>query len=428
MASAVLRDELDCSICLDIFRDPVTLRCGHNFCRVCIDRVLDTQDQSGVYSCPECREEFPERPVLTRNLALRKVMEKFLFTQPTLTETGTFCTYCVDSPVPAVKSCLLCEAFLCDDHLRLHHKGPEHVLTDPTTNLEKRKCSAHEELLEYYCFEDATPICSSCYLFGHRSHHVELLDDASKKKKATLRNVLQELTTKRKEADKKVQTLQDHKKEAQGKAAYLTEKVTALFIDMKRQLDDLEKKVLSDISRQEELMLLSVSDQIKNLEAETEELTETIRHLQMTCDVQDSLTFLEQLRNRDLWEDKTEGVLVDYNVSGLDEGGISDTLHKGLEDIMSGVKKMFYVEKKPDDSSKMAPEERDNASLFSFLPIHRLFHRDPQRARPVPAEPVAREPFLVIESPFSSPRSENKTLFSHMPDVTLPTWENWLKK
>uniref|UniRef100_A0A670HQT1 RING-type domain-containing protein n=1 Tax=Podarcis muralis TaxID=64176 RepID=A0A670HQT1_PODMU len=32
-----LRDEATCSICLDYFKDPVTIpECGHNFCRSCL--------------------------------------------------------------------------------------------------------------------------------------------------------------------------------------------------------------------------------------------------------------------------------------------------------------------------------------------------------------------------------------------------------
>ncbi|KAM4039087.1 E3 ubiquitin/ISG15 ligase TRIM25-like [Anomaloglossus baeobatrachus] len=443
MASSDLRDELDCSICLDIFRDPVTLSCGHNFCRVCIDRVLDTQDGSGDYSCPDCREEFQERPPLMRNSALRNIMENFLFTPPAQTETGICCTYCVDSPVPAVRSCLICEASLCEKHLRVHSKSPEHVLSDPSTSLQNRKCSTHKELLEYYCFEDATPICSSCYLFGgHKKHQVEILDEASKKTKELLRNFLQGLSLRREETDKKVQSLQDHRREVQGKASHLTERVTTLFIDVRTQLDNLEKKVLGEITRQEEQVSLSVSDLINNLETKTEELTEKIRCLEVTCNLQDSLDFLRESVNQKLWEDKSEGDVTPHIVSDLDEGLISDTLHKDLEDIVSGVKKMFYVEKKSDDlidPTKMAPEERDNASFFRFLPINRLFHgdrdrwslfpsRDQRRAHLVPAPSVAREPFLLIESPSASSRSENKGLFSNIPDVTLPTWDNWLKK
>uniref|UniRef100_A0A8C5SXH4 RING-type domain-containing protein n=1 Tax=Laticauda laticaudata TaxID=8630 RepID=A0A8C5SXH4_LATLA len=31
-------EDLSCSICLELFSDPVILECGHNYCQVCITR------------------------------------------------------------------------------------------------------------------------------------------------------------------------------------------------------------------------------------------------------------------------------------------------------------------------------------------------------------------------------------------------------
>ncbi|XP_056373689.1 E3 ubiquitin/ISG15 ligase TRIM25-like isoform X2 [Hyla sarda] len=295
MASSALRDELDCSICLITYTDPVMLRCGHNFCRVCIDRALDTQDQSGLYSCPECREEFQERPTLMRDIALRNIMENFLVTDPTPTEPGIFCTYCVDSPVPAVKSCLHCEASLCDKHLRTHNKSPEHVLSEPRTSLENRKCSVHKKVLEYYCTEDAACICVSCRLDGeHRGHQVEMMDEASEKKKKKLRNVLQKLIPKREKTEERVRSLEERRRKAQEKSSGEAERVTALFIDMRRRLDDLEKKVLSEISRQEKEESLSLSALIHQLEIKKDELSRKMRHIEELCNMTDPLTVLQE--------------------------------------------------------------------------------------------------------------------------------------
>ncbi|XP_073479346.1 E3 ubiquitin/ISG15 ligase TRIM25-like [Aquarana catesbeiana] len=349
MASANLRAELECSVCLNIYTDPVNLRCGHNFCRVCIDRVLDTQEGSGGYSCPECREKFQDRPVLHRNITLRNIVENFLSAQPDREESGVFCTHCVDSPVPAVRSCLLCEVSLCDKHLRVHKKSPEHILCDSTLSMESRKCSVHKKILEYYCTEDETCICVSCRMIGgHKGHKMESLDEASEKKKETLRNVLQNLLTKREETEERVQSLQEHRRKVEEEAAGDTERVTALFRDLRRRLEDLEKRILREISGRAERISISIRD----LEIKKEELSRKIGHIEELCNMTDPLTVLQESDTGDLCDtedgdnedrERHEGLL--HDGGGLDVAGV---LHTGLSDIITEVDLYFYV---PDPTS-----------------------------------------------------------------------------
>uniref|UniRef100_A0A4W3GFH4 Uncharacterized protein n=1 Tax=Callorhinchus milii TaxID=7868 RepID=A0A4W3GFH4_CALMI len=47
-----LRNEATCSICLEFYTDPVSLGCGHNFCRDCILQCWGTGQ--GSVSCPQC--------------------------------------------------------------------------------------------------------------------------------------------------------------------------------------------------------------------------------------------------------------------------------------------------------------------------------------------------------------------------------------
>ncbi|XP_075437204.1 E3 ubiquitin/ISG15 ligase TRIM25-like [Ascaphus truei] len=293
MASADLREELTCPICLSTYTQPVTLRCGHNFCQGCIGSVWDSQEGSGLYTCPECRAEFQGRPALQRNLKLCNIMERFFSTQPEQEEAVIFCTYC-DSSVPAAKTCLQCEVSLCDIHLKKHSKSEEHVLTEPTTSLKNRKCPIHKKLLECYCTEDAACICLSCCVFGeHRGHQVESLNEASEKKKEKLRNVLKKLTSVREETEKRAQSLQEQRREVQEKAAGVTDRVTALIRGIKEQLEVLEKRALSEITRWEEQVSLPVSNLIQQLEIKKNELSRKILHIEELCNITDPLTVLQ---------------------------------------------------------------------------------------------------------------------------------------
>ena len=47
-----LRVELDCQVCYALILEPLTLPCGHTFCRSCVARILDHSDL-----CPICRRK-----------------------------------------------------------------------------------------------------------------------------------------------------------------------------------------------------------------------------------------------------------------------------------------------------------------------------------------------------------------------------------
>ncbi|KAG9465595.1 hypothetical protein GDO78_018039 [Eleutherodactylus coqui] len=265
MASADLRDKLDCSICLSLYTDPVSLRCGHNFCRSCIVSALDAQEAAGVYSCPDCREESPQRPALEKNRKLANIVERFLSRQPDM-ESRIFCTYCIKSPGPAVRICLHGEASFCEEHLPRHSKSPEHTLVGPTVTLEERKCSTHHEVLKYYCPVDGACICV----------------------------LLEELESKREEAGRRVQNLKDHETEQRETSAALTERVSGLFTDLREKLDGLEKRIQDEITRQQDQVSLSVSDLVRQEELNKDELTKTITQFEGLCKISDPLTFLQE--------------------------------------------------------------------------------------------------------------------------------------
>ncbi|XP_068120734.1 E3 ubiquitin/ISG15 ligase TRIM25-like [Hyperolius riggenbachi] len=366
MASAALSRELECPVCLTIYTDPVNLRCGHNFCRECINQHLDTQEGSGGYSCPECREGFMERPTLQRNIALRNIAESFLSTQPDQEEAGVFCSNCVDSSVKAVKYCLHCDVSLCGKHLRAHSKAPEHALCDPNTSLENRKCSVHKKILEYYCTEDAACICVSCRLDGeHQGHQVEMLNEASEMKKKKLRNVLQKLMAETEEAEKRVQSLEERRRKAQEKADGEIERVTVLFRDLRGRLENLENRVLSDIIRQAQQLSQSYNDVIQQLEIKKEELSRKKLHTEELCNMTDPLTVLQESDTGDLCdtEDRERHDKQLHDGGDLDVAGISHTLHTGLSDIMSGV----IVQKHTDTQAYPHSSTEDKVPITAKL-------------------------------------------------------------
>lgn len=77
-AAFLSEDQFSCSICLEVFKKPVTTPCGHSFCQSCISSYWDrSRKNASTYQCPLCKESFRKRPELHINLTLKEITEQF---------------------------------------------------------------------------------------------------------------------------------------------------------------------------------------------------------------------------------------------------------------------------------------------------------------------------------------------------------------
>ncbi|XP_073686108.1 finTRIM family, member 54 [Garra rufa] len=77
----VSREELSCSICLELLNNPVTIPCGHSYCMNCIRLHWDANACGIQYNCPQCRKTFHPRPVLGKNVVVAEMVEKLKRTE-----------------------------------------------------------------------------------------------------------------------------------------------------------------------------------------------------------------------------------------------------------------------------------------------------------------------------------------------------------
>ncbi|KAE8577301.1 hypothetical protein XENTR_v10004513 [Xenopus tropicalis] len=367
-------DELNCSICTELYVNPVMLPCGHNYCQGCITKTWESEESRGeVFACPECRRSSMRRPELTRNLTLRNIVDKVRLTQK---ESGIFCTYCVHSPVPASKTCLLCEASLCVTHLYWHSKSDKHLLTEPTAVFESKKCPIHGKVLQYYCKEDGACICESC-LLEHRGHQVEKLNEASEKRKESLRNILEKLTPKRKNTEERQQRLEECKRQVKCKSEDQAKEVTNLFKDIRKNQEALEKRVHHEVSQLEKKLLNPFTDQINELEIKKQNLMKNIHHIEELCNMVNPIAVIQE------WN--SEGAALSYTEEGDIEGPggedieapaleqmdqVSETLLTGLNGIVTEIRTLIYKQKAPAMDIKkaeddVAPSEEPKTSCCS---------------------------------------------------------------
>lgn len=378
MASADLKEELNCSICLEVYVDPVTLRCGHNFCRECITRVLDSQRRCGVFTCPQCRSVFRRRPWLQKNVTLSNIAERFQATSSTSTEphrsrAGVSCTYCIHSAVPAIQCCLHCEASLCDSHLKVHPRSPEHVLIEPTTSPGKWKCSIHNKVLQHYCPVDSTCLCMVCLQGAHhRGHKTQSLAEASKCKKEHLKKTLTQLTSNRKETEKRLQSLQERRKRAGDSTSAFTARLGSLFRQIRERLDALEVQTADRIAKEAEKNAKPISDLIQQLEIKKDELCSKIYHIEELCHVTDPLTVLQEKESTkgDFCVTEKGGRQDAPKIADVDEFFAALNLQKALSEMLKNLPHMLNI----PGPSELQLDKRTAASNVAVSPDLSMAH------------------------------------------------------
>eukprot|EP00927_Polykrikos_kofoidii_P025457 TRINITY_DN22854_c0_g2_i1.p1 TRINITY_DN22854_c0_g2~~TRINITY_DN22854_c0_g2_i1.p1 ORF type:complete len:337 (+),score=48.41 TRINITY_DN22854_c0_g2_i1:177-1187(+) len=79
-APRLVEEDLECPVCLRLLFEPVSLQCGHSFCRPCLQTVnLETQRDWAPLRCPMCRTDVVgDLGDLRVNALLAALVEKFL--------------------------------------------------------------------------------------------------------------------------------------------------------------------------------------------------------------------------------------------------------------------------------------------------------------------------------------------------------------
>uniref|UniRef100_A0A8C6UWA7 E3 ubiquitin-protein ligase TRIM39-like n=1 Tax=Neogobius melanostomus TaxID=47308 RepID=A0A8C6UWA7_9GOBI len=213
-------DQFLCSICLEVFTDPVTTPCGHSFCNICINKHWDNCDHC---NCPVCKEEFSSRPKLRTNTFILEMVSEFK-NKPQKEDTESLesdstgagdvlCDVCPEPKLKALKSCLVCQTSYCPNHLTPHNTVPrlkKHQLIAPVENLEERICPEHERLLDMFCRDHSQLICVQCSCSFHKSHNTVPLKEQCEEEQSELQQKIQERKEKIQELQRSVELSQEN--------------------------------------------------------------------------------------------------------------------------------------------------------------------------------------------------------------------------
>uniref|UniRef100_A0A672NSI4 Uncharacterized protein n=1 Tax=Sinocyclocheilus grahami TaxID=75366 RepID=A0A672NSI4_SINGR len=277
-SSDPLSEELQCSICLDVFTEPVSTACGHSFCKTCLDKHWDN---SQTCSCPYCKETFNQRPDLKINTTLQVIIDHYK------KKIHVLCDICEERKLKALKSCLVCQSSYCETHLEPHLRVArlkKHKLMEPVSNLEDYICQKHERPLELFCRDDQTSVCLSCTDGDHKIHNTVSLQETY----WMIQDVEQMIQDRMKK-------MQDIKHSAELRKRNTEEEKAAhveLFTDLIRSTERCQTELLEIMEKQKKAAEKQEEELIEELEREIAELKMRNIKLQQLSNTEDHLHLL----------------------------------------------------------------------------------------------------------------------------------------
>ncbi|XP_040296129.1 nuclear factor 7, brain-like isoform X3 [Bufo bufo] len=253
MPSGDFAEELTCLLCSELFKDPVMVECGHNFCRNCADKAWNGQES---FTCPDCKEVITEKRYTT-NRALANLVKKTVGSNASLTTTKPS-----EKPKPS------------------------------------ENCPEHDERLKLYCKDDGTLSCVICRdSLKHASHTFLPILDAV----GVYRTELSAIVAPLEEALKVTEQLtsQQSEKVEQHKTniSECRQHIESEFEKLLTFLKEGEEKLLEQLQEQGENLLKEMESNMVKMQENQDNIKQTISVADERMNDTDSISFLTGIKS-----------------------------------------------------------------------------------------------------------------------------------
>ncbi|KAM4616645.1 zinc-binding protein A33-like [Polymixia lowei] len=224
----VLENYLNCNVCSETFRDPVSLSCHHSFCSTCLQKVWE---QTKNNNCPICKRK-SSKNYLDLNFALKKLADSYSGRQKAETD-----------------------------------EGAENV---------EVVCSKHPEYRKWFCEEEQRAVCHVCDFPHHQGHKVVPIEQAVSDLKDQLESDLKPLQDKRnkyKEVEKAYNEVVQCSKKQLVDAEM---KIRAEFEKLHQFLREEEEARLAALREEEEQKKKTITQEMKIIQEQISSLSDMI--------------------------------------------------------------------------------------------------------------------------------------------------------
>ncbi|KAK3531283.1 hypothetical protein QTP70_015548, partial [Hemibagrus guttatus] len=409
---SVSQDQFSCPVCLDLLNNPVTIPCGHSFCKLCINGHWDQEDVKGVYSCPQCRETFTQRPVLRRNNMLAEVVEKLKKTELQADHCyagpgDVECDSCTGRKSKAVNSCLVCQASYCEDHLKPHYQSPafkKHKLVEACAELQEKICSEHDKLMEIYCRTDQSFICYLCTMDQHKGHDTVSAKAERTDKQNELKEEQMKFWQRIQEKQKTVQELEQTVDIIKIRSQAAVDDSERIFTELISSMEKKRSEVTELIRAQEKAEVSRAERLLNQLEQEIADLKRRVTELEQLSHTHNDIHFLQSFPSLCVspGSDDSPSFTVNQHVS-------FDGVRKSLSDLKQRVEQICE-----EKFNKIRPQA---AAVQMILPSEPKSREDFQQYfYYLTLDPNTAHPHLILSENRVVTRSRRKQRYSDHPE------------
>lgn len=246
---AAVEHLLNCSICLETFKDPVSLSCNHNYCSKCLQKFWEKNSSK---NCPLCKRK-SSKDTLDVNFVLKQLADLF--------------------------------------------PGRQEAASSETVEEEKVElvCSKHKDKTKMFCEDEQKTVCSVCEFSHHQGHKVVSVQEAVRGLKEQLKCDLTALNDKKKtclKVEGEYQLMMGHSK----KQASLTERqIRTEFNNLHSFLKEEEASRVAALREEEEQKRQTVVREMEKVQRQVSSLSSSITAVEKELQ-KDPLEFLKSYK------------------------------------------------------------------------------------------------------------------------------------
>ena len=316
-----LKKHVECSICLDNFKEPKTIACLHTFCCECLKKHALISQRDGQFRCPECQTQIaiPEGNRFDQlpTSFLHNSLLSLLAVRQSGDGNNITCGFCKKKKDEA-SYCFECEKMLCCDCLNAHEVFRDtafagHKVTkvkqfqaEDYEALLKRKAFCTEkyhekEVTKFYCHVCQTCICQICFIMNHKTHEIELLETAADEERAKILAGVESMKQKHKTCRDNIRQFEETATNLEANIATAKRQVSQSAEQMIAVIREREREAITTlentrVSRMQELD--AVKKQVQQLEKQIKQAAEFASELAQRSSSADIIGNRKNLQER----------------------------------------------------------------------------------------------------------------------------------